>query len=96
MRGEYARRREVVVGALDGLRLRGDTAGLHLVVDLPHVAAERVARDAADRGVLVDPLERHHAGPRTFGGLVVGYGSAASTGGLRAGCAIVRDLAAGT
>ncbi|TDC83880.1 PLP-dependent aminotransferase family protein, partial [Actinomadura sp. 7K507] len=32
MRGEYARRRDVVVRALDGLPLRGDTAGLHLVV----------------------------------------------------------------
>jgi GntR family transcriptional regulator/MocR family aminotransferase len=93
MRGEYARRREVVVRALDGLRLRGDTAGLHLVVDLPHAVAERVARDAADRGVLLDQLERHHAGPRSFGGLVVGYGSAGSPAELRAGCAIVRELA---
>ncbi|WP_239067379.1 PLP-dependent aminotransferase family protein [Actinomadura bangladeshensis] len=93
MRGEYARRREVVVRALDGLRLRGDTAGLHLVVDVPESAARRISVEAGERGVLVETLERHHMGPRRASGLVIGYGSAATMAELRQGCEIVRDLA---
>lgn len=93
MRGEYARRREVVVRALDGLRLRGDTAGLHLVVDLPEPEAHRISVEAGEHGVLVETLERHHMGPRSASGLVIGYGSAATMTELRTGCEIVRDLA---
>ncbi|GAA1865252.1 PLP-dependent aminotransferase family protein [Actinomadura bangladeshensis] len=93
MRGEYARRREVVVRALDGLRLRGDTAGLHLVVDVPESEAHRISVEAGERGVLVETLERHHMGPRRASGLVIGYGAAATMTELRKGCEIVRDLA---
>lgn len=93
MRGEYARRREVVVQALDGLPLRGDTAGLHLVVDVPEAAAARAADEAARRGVLVETLERHHMGPVRASGLVIGYGSATTLAELRKGCEIVRTLA---
>lgn len=93
MRKEYARRRDVVVQALDGLPLRGDTAGLHLVADAPARTADRVVREAGERGVLVETLDRHHAGPRRASGLVIGYGSAANLAELRAGCGLVRRLA---
>ncbi|MFA1548355.1 MocR-like pyridoxine biosynthesis transcription factor PdxR [Actinomadura chokoriensis] len=93
MRAEYARRREVVVRALDGLSLRGETAGLHLVVDVPDPEARRVSAEAGEQGVLVETLERHHMGPARASGLVIGYGSAATTAELRAGCEVVRALA---
>lgn len=93
MRGEYARRREVVVQALDGLPLRGDTAGLHLVVDVPETVAARTVDEAARRGVVVETLDRHHMGPVRASGLVIGYGSAATLAELRAGCEVVRTLA---
>ncbi|NDU73850.1 aminotransferase class I/II-fold pyridoxal phosphate-dependent enzyme [Actinomadura sp. DSM 109109] len=93
MRAEYARRREAVVGALDGLPLRGDTAGLHLVVDVPGPVAAGVVDEAARRGVVVETLERHHMGPVRASGLVIGYGSAATPAELREGCGIVRTLA---
>ncbi|WP_338028268.1 PLP-dependent aminotransferase family protein [Actinomadura graeca] len=83
MRGEYARRREVVVRVLDGLPLRGETAGLHLVVELPGGVAERVVGEAAERGVLVEAIGR---------GLVIGYGAAPALADLREGCEVVRDL----
>ncbi|MBW8486419.1 MocR-like pyridoxine biosynthesis transcription factor PdxR [Actinomadura parmotrematis] len=93
MRGVYARRRAAVAAALDGLPLRGDTAGLHLVVELPAGHAARVAERAAARGVLVDTLDRLYAGPVAVSGLVVGYGAAAGLGDLRTGCSLVRELA---
>lgn len=93
MRGEYARRREVVVRALDGLPLRGDTAGLHLVVDVPETVAARAVDEAARRGVVVETLDRHHMGPVRASGLVIGYGSAATLAELREGCEVVRTLA---
>lgn len=92
MRAEYARRREVVVRALDGLALRGDTAGLHLVVDVPQGEARRVAAEAAERGVLVETLERYCTEPGRASGLLIGYGSAATASELRKGCEIIRAL----
>ena len=94
MRGEYARRRDVVVRALGGLPLRGDTAGLHLVVDVPAHEAERIVREAEGRGVLVETLDHCCAGARRASGLVIGYGSAESLAELRTGCETVRELAA--
>jgi GntR family transcriptional regulator/MocR family aminotransferase len=91
MRKEYARRRAIVVEALDGLPLRGGTAGLHVVVELPAALAGQVVREAAARGVLLDSLERHHAGPPGTFGLVIGYGAARQAE-LRAGCSLVREL----
>ncbi|WP_067793660.1 MocR-like pyridoxine biosynthesis transcription factor PdxR [Actinomadura formosensis] len=94
MRAEYARRRAVVVRALDGLALRGETAGLHLVVEVPASDARRISAEAAERGVLVETLERHHMGQNRASGLVIGYGSAATPAQLRRGCEIVRSLGA--
>jgi GntR family transcriptional regulator/MocR family aminotransferase len=91
MRGEYARRRAIVVEALAGLPLRGGTAGLHVVVELPADVVGQVAGEAAARGVLLDSLERHHAGPAGTFGLVIGYGAARQAE-LRTGCSLVREL----
>ncbi|OLT34258.1 hypothetical protein BJF79_33515 [Actinomadura sp. CNU-125] len=91
MSREYARRR-AVVEALAGLRLHGDTAGLHLVADVPG-DPEDVARRAAARGVLTETLAPHFAGPPAASGLVIGYGTAAGPAELRAGCGVLRALA---
>ncbi|WP_121434660.1 PLP-dependent aminotransferase family protein [Actinomadura pelletieri] len=92
MRGEYARRRNVVVDTLEGVPVRGDTAGLHLVVEVPAPVARWVVGAAAERGVLVETLEHHHLGPWRASGLVIGYGTAADPAELRKGCAVVREL----
>ena len=58
-------------------RLLGDTAGIHIVLELPddyptaHLVAAAVAR-----GVAVYPLTRYFAGPPTMNGLILGYGTA--------------------
>lgn len=94
MRAEYARRRVAVVETLGHLPLRGDTAGLHLVVELPEGVADRVAERAAARGVLVDSLEERYAGTPDAHGLVLGYGGA-TVPQLRTGCSLVRELVRG-
>lgn len=91
MRAEYARRRALVVEAFTGLPLRGEGAGLHLVVELPQEAVERVVAAAAREGVLLDSLDRHYTGPPTSSGLVIGYGAARAAL-LRDGCRRVRAL----
>lgn len=92
MRAEYARRRALVVDALQGLTLRGDTAGLHLVVELPRPLVPRIVAEAARAGVLLDSLDRHHHGESAVTGLVIGYGAARPSE-LRTGCSLVRTLA---
>ncbi len=90
MRLEYARRREAVVAAL-GPWTKGDTAGLHVLAELPEHVVPEVVAGARERGVLVDTTIRHHHGPPRVHGLVVGYGSAALHD-VRHGCGIVRTL----
>ncbi|WP_285588551.1 PLP-dependent aminotransferase family protein [Herbidospora sp. NBRC 101105] len=90
MRLEYARRREAVVAAL-GPWTKGDTAGLHVLAELPEHVVPEVVAGARERGVLVDTTVRHHHGPPRVHGLVVGYGSAALHD-VRHGCGIVRSL----
>ena len=92
MRAEYARRRRIVVETLQGLPLLGDTAGLHVVLELPAAAVGPIVRRAAEQGVLLDSLERHCAAAPKVAGLVIGYG-AARVSALRSGCALVRELA---
>ncbi|MEU4573266.1 PLP-dependent aminotransferase family protein [Nonomuraea sp. ATR24] len=92
MRLEYARRRAVVVEVLGAAcRLRGDTAGLHVLAELPPGAAPEIVARAAERGVLLDTVARHHHGAERLHGLVIGYGSA-SLPDVRRGCRIVADL----
>ena len=97
MRREYGRRRAAIVAALGALagpaRLLGDTAGLHVVLELPVGTADQVAAAAVQRGVLVMTLERYFAGQATRDGLVLGYGGASLSQVSRA-CAVLRDLLA--
>jgi GntR family transcriptional regulator/MocR family aminotransferase len=93
MRLEYARRRAALVEGLTAgghgetgpgpagervpFRLLGDTAGMHVVLELPSgYPAARLVEAAARRGVRVYPLDRYFAGPPTMSGLVLGYGTA--------------------
>ena len=79
MRLEYARRLAALVEGLHGvpLRLLGDTAGMHVVLELPDdVPAARLVDAAAGRGVVIYPLDRYFAGKPTINGLVIGYGTA--------------------
>jgi GntR family transcriptional regulator/MocR family aminotransferase len=58
-------------------RLLGDTAGMHVVLELPgDYPTARLIEAAAVRGVVVYPLTRYFAGPPTVNGLILGYGTA--------------------
>jgi len=89
MRLEYARRRAALVDGLTHpgpaapgtsrvpFRLLGDTAGMHVVLELPDAyPASDLVEAAAERGVGVYPLDRYFAGPPTMSGLIIGYGTA--------------------
>ena len=72
----------------------GDTAGLHVLVELPAAAVRAAGRaPPASAGVLLDSIERHHHGPTRLHGLVIGYGSASLTE-VRTGCEVVAELIA--
>jgi GntR family transcriptional regulator/MocR family aminotransferase len=76
LRRELAARRAGVVAAVQtaGLAAEGDAAGAHVLVPLPHAAAERaVVEAAAARGVRLDGLARHYAGRPLRAGIVLGY-----------------------
>jgi GntR family transcriptional regulator/MocR family aminotransferase len=90
MRAEYARRRAAVVDVLGDLPLLGDTAGLHVVVALGAGVTGHVVDRAAERGVLLDSLERHSRTPGVQG-LVLGYGGA-TVPQIMSGCSLVREL----
>ncbi|SDK23766.1 PLP-dependent aminotransferase family protein [Nonomuraea jiangxiensis] len=92
MRLEYARRRAAVVDLLGPVcRLRGDTAGLHMLAELPADVVPGLVARARARGVLLDSVGRHHHGPERLHGLVIGYGSA-SLADVRRGCRILAGL----
>ena len=58
-------------------RLLGDTAGMHVVLELPSdYPAALLVTAAAERGVAVYPLDRYFTGPPTMSGLILGYGAA--------------------
>lgn len=94
MRLEYARRRAALVGGLadagpGAYQLRGDTAGMHVAVELAAgVPAGRVAAEAAARGVELSTLDRYFAGPPTISGLILGYGATPLTQVRRAAAAL--------
>ena len=58
-------------------RLLGDTAGMHVVLELPgDFPVGRLIDAAAERGVAVYPLDRYFAGKPAMNGLILGYGTA--------------------
>lgn len=93
MRHEYARRRAVMVTVLGG-RLTGDTAGMHMVLELPPGTATAVAAAAREGGVEVATLDRYFAGPPAREGLVLGYG-AADLAAVSRGCHVIAGIVAG-
>lgn len=103
MRHEYARRRAAVVAAFPATspgtpspaRLCGDTAGLHVVLELPAGIDADVARKAADQGVWVGTLHRYYAGPPARHGLVIGYGGATVPELRRASAVLARLVPSG-
>ena len=61
-------------------RLLGDTAGMHLVLELPAgFPAGRLVAAAAERGVGLHTVDRYFAGQPTLSGLILGYGAAPLT-----------------
>jgi GntR family transcriptional regulator / MocR family aminotransferase len=98
MRREYARRRDAIVSALGDPAvpgtLRGDTAGLHVVLELHRGSEDEAAAAALARGVKVHTLRRYFAGPVTAQGLVLGYGGL-SLAQVAAAAAVLRDVLAG-
>ncbi len=104
MRLEYARRRAALVAALTGpagpkpgaFQLLGDTAGIHVVLELrTGFPAERLVTAAAGRGVALWTVDRYFAGPPTLSGLILGYGAAPLTQVRRAASELGPLLAAG-
>ncbi len=95
MRLEYARRRAIIVETLGPLGpvVRGDTAGLHVVIELPAEVVHRLVERARRHGVLLDTVDRHHHGTPRVHGLVLGYGSA-SQADVRHACTVIRRLLA--
>jgi GntR family transcriptional regulator/MocR family aminotransferase len=95
MRREYARRRDAIMSILDDpavpAALRGDTAGLHVVLELRDASEDSVAAAARERGVGVHTLRRYFAGPATAQGLVLGYGGL-PLGQVAAAAAVLRDV----
>jgi GntR family transcriptional regulator / MocR family aminotransferase len=58
-------------------RLLGDTAGMHVVLELPgDYPAARLVDAAAARGIAIYPLDRFYAGPPAISGVILGYGTA--------------------
>jgi GntR family transcriptional regulator / MocR family aminotransferase len=95
MRLEYARRRAAIVEALTPCRLLGDTAGLHVVLELPAgLPPARVVAEAASQGVGLYELDRYFAGPPSIGGLILGYGATPLTQ-VRRAVAVLAPLLAG-
>jgi GntR family transcriptional regulator/MocR family aminotransferase len=82
LRRELAERRALVTAALAaaGIRVLGDDAGAHVTVELSSLAAETAVQDAAlRRGLRVDGLARHHAGPPRWHGILIGYAACGAT-----------------
>jgi GntR family transcriptional regulator/MocR family aminotransferase len=98
MRREYARRRDAIVSILGDpavpARLLGDTAGLHVVLELRGGHEDLVAAAALERGVAVHTLRRYFGGTPTVQGLVLGYGSLPRAR-VAAAATVLRDVLLG-
>jgi GntR family transcriptional regulator/MocR family aminotransferase len=90
MRLEYARRRAALM-ALPGLQ--GDSAGLHVVLELRRPAAEFV-KAAADHGVGLATVDRYFLRQPTINAVVLGYGGTSLTQVRRAAAALLPLLPA--
>ncbi|MFB9570396.1 PLP-dependent aminotransferase family protein, partial [Saccharopolyspora hordei] len=80
LRRELSQRRALVVDGLaaEGVEVFGDRAGAHVVVSLPDAETEqRVVAEAAEEGLVLDGLKRHHCGPQQWFGLALGYAACA-------------------
>lgn len=76
LRRELSARRNLLVDSLheQGIPVRGDDAGAHLVVPTASAAVERrIVAEGRDRGIRLDGLARHYAGEPTRSGIAVGY-----------------------
>src|ERR1035438_4808662 len=92
MRHDYARRRAAMVSLLGTSgRLRGDTAGMHMFLELAPGADDEVAAAAQARGVGVITLRRYSSGPPGRHGLVLGYGAASLSEVTRA-CQVLAEI----
>jgi GntR family transcriptional regulator / MocR family aminotransferase len=103
MRHEYARRRGVMTAVLGQAlagppartgRLTGETAGMHMVCELPGSVLPDVVAAAAAEGVDVAGLDRYFVGPPSRHGLVLGYG-AADLAAVSRGCRVLAAILAG-
>lgn len=100
MRHEYARRRGAITRVLAGLpppaRLHGDTAGMHVVLELPAATAAAAAAAARGRGLAVFTMDRYFsaAAEPSLHGLVLGYG-AATLPAVTRGCGMLREIIEG-
>jgi GntR family transcriptional regulator / MocR family aminotransferase len=105
---EYARRRAALVDGLTRadrdtaganrvpFRLLGDTAGMHVVLELPSdFPVDRLIDAAGRRGVIVYPLDRYFAGKPAMNGLIIGYGTATLPQIRRAAAELARLLVLG-
>ncbi|HEY3957449.1 MAG TPA: PLP-dependent aminotransferase family protein [Streptosporangiaceae bacterium] len=98
MRRVYARRRDAIVSILGDPAvpgtLRGDTAGLHVVLELPGGQVDEVVAAARRRGLVLHTLRRYFAGPPTAAGLVLGYGAVPEAQ-VAASATVLRDVLLG-
>jgi len=95
MRHDYARRRAAMVGLLGrSSRLHGDTAGMHVFLELPRGADDEVAAAAQARGVATTTLRRYFSAAPVRHGLVLGYGAASLAEVIRA-CRVLAEILAG-
>ena len=75
-------------------RLLGDTAGLHVVLELPAgLPPGLVVAEAARHGVGLHELDRYFAGPPSVSGLILGYGATPLTQVRRAAAVLATLLA---
>src|ERR1017187_2575261 len=92
MRHDYARRRAAMVSLLGSSgRLHGDTAGMHMFLELAPGADDEVAAAARARGVGVVALRRSFSGPPVRHGPAVGYG-AARLGEVTRACQVLAEI----
>lgn len=97
MRKLYGKRRQALLAALedsfgDGLRPRGDAAGLHVAIDFPDKRFDEIFTRRCDAaGILVTPLESHCIRKGGYENtLVLGYGHLDHEG-IRAGVGLLKE-----